>query len=157
MNLGMKHLLVTSILLCVALALLAPGCGQTTTPATGYDPSLIKPLEVDPSAAIEIELSMPDFPGLDKPVKFFATIGIVEEYNGDAPNTTIEIILPKGFELVEGDLKKTADIMRGAPVKMQVTIKAIDVGIWQITAKATCPPGAEPCVGGVAKLLAYVR
>ena len=153
MNLGMKRLLVLFILLGVALALLAPGCGQATTPSTGYDPSLVQPFKLDPAYAIDIALSMPDFPGLDKPAQLTATLNIVEGYTGDAPNTNVEIVLPKGFELVEGDLKKTVDIMRGAPVEMQVTVKAIKAGEWWIIVRATCSSGAEPCVGGYGKII----
>ena len=158
MYLRMKRLFVISILLCVVLALLAPGCGQAA-PSTGYDPSLVQPTEseIDPAYAIDVQLIILDIQGLNQPAQLTATFSIMEGYNGDAPNTMVEIILPKGYELVEGDLKRTVDIMRGAPAEMQVTVKVVEPGEWWVIGKATCSPGAEPCVGGHNTIITDVK
>ncbi len=146
MNLKTMRLSVTSMLLSAALIPLAAGCAGPA-PSLTTAPPAIQPSTIDPAYAIDIKLSMPDFPTVGKPVPLITTLSITEGYTGDAPGTIVEVVLPKTFELVEGDLQRTVDVMRGAPVTFQITVKCIQYG-GLIVVRATCSSGKTPCVGG---------
>ena len=80
---------------------------------------------------------MSDAPLLDTPVQLTATFTIRDYWKRDAPNATATIELPDGFELVEGDLQWTGDIIRGKPVEITATVMSIQTGEWQIDARVS--------------------
>jgi hypothetical protein len=59
----------------------------------------------------------------------------------DAPNTTVEIVLPEGFELVSGDISWKGDLEEGETVKLSAMVKAVEIGDWVIrgVAESTQP------------------
>jgi len=64
-----------------------------------------------------------------------------EDYPWDAPATNAQILLPEGFELIEGNLEWKGDVIRGTPVEMKVNVRAAKEGDWKIEARAGYSPG----------------
>ena len=85
-----------------------------------------------PESPIKVNLSLSELPLLNKIVKLVFTVTALE----DLPNTTIEISLPEGFELISGDLSWKGNITRGNTIQIQSYIRAIKKGNWTITAVA---------------------
>ncbi len=167
MKLGMKRLFVTSILVCMVLTLLTPGCGQPPPVTTPEPPSeqtpesTLEPSSAQsevytatsaPSSLIKAQLSLTGTPILYEPVQVTFTFALREVVNFDAENATARIILPNGFELVDGDLEWQGDIIRGTPVTIKATIRAIKTGDWNIEAGAGFSPGKGHYLKGSANL-----
>ncbi|MFZ3077108.1 MAG: hypothetical protein WA139_01515 [Candidatus Aenigmatarchaeota archaeon] len=67
-----------------------------------------------------------------------ANITIATIFALQAPNTTINIVLPEGLEYVSGDLNWNGDlnISGGNVKKLEFTAKATKIGKWQVNASA---------------------
>ncbi len=151
----MKRQWVISITVCavVLLTLLATGCSQPSPEPAGEE--TVPPPEVTtkteehtrvltpptpPDYGMEVQLSLSDSPVLDKAVQVTFTIAMQEGYGLDASNTTARIILPGGFELVDGALEWQGDIIRGTSVEIKATIRAVEIGEYRIEARAGFSP-----------------
>jgi hypothetical protein len=86
------------------------------------------------SEPIQVRLSFSESPTLNKPVQLTANYSIHPSYKHDAHNVTAKIILPEGFEKVSGDLEWQGDIIQGAPLSLNATVKSIKTGDWDISA-----------------------
>jgi hypothetical protein len=122
---------MTVALLSVLLAALLPGC-----------------LEDEHFAPLKVQLSFSESPALGKTVEVTASFRIEEWYKEDAHDVTAEIILPEGFERVDGDLTWEGDFMHGKTYTVTATVKAIMIGDWEITARALFSPTASSVQGG---------
>ena len=120
----MKRIFIVSILTCVLLALLLPGCTQP--------PPETPPAE--PSPPYTLELSFPNgAPALNQ----VAELKVVAIHKtGVMNNVRIDVILPEGFELISGNLTWSADSLPyGDTEVINAQIKAIKTGNWTIEAR----------------------
>jgi hypothetical protein len=93
-----------------------------------------------PSAPVEMALSFSTLPLLGQEVTLtFSVRPLI-----DAPNTTAQITLPEGFELVGGRLNWNGDLAANEAQGLQVQVKAVRTGFWTITAESVThiPGGA---------------
>lgn len=139
-----KHLLMSLVLLVsMSSILLAPACSKGG-------------LSGAPSTPMKGELQLSGPPLLGQPVQLTFTISQAEDYPEDAMGVTANIILPEGFELLEGNLEWQGNVVRGTPVTMQATIRAIMPGDWEINAVSQYTAGEGISYGGVDTLYASV-
>ncbi len=135
--------IVASIIL--VLSFVFTGCTQTPSqPEPPQPPTTITPgtateqvLSTPPSGFMRMRLSVSEPPLLGKPVRFTVSLTIgervpIEKYD----DTSIEIILPEGFELVSGVLKGSVNVLKNSPAQFEVTVKSVKTGIWDIEAVA---------------------
>jgi hypothetical protein len=122
----MKRIFVISILACVLLIPLAPGCNPFQT-------------EQAPAPPITLEISFPDgAPPLNQEAELNC---VVKAPAISLKNMSIEIRLPEGFELVSGDLSWVGDITKGDEVEViSAVVKAIKVGNWAIELRTSIDP-----------------
>jgi hypothetical protein len=102
-----------------------------------------------PSEPINAQLSFSEPPILGKTVQVTATFNLEIDYQ-DAPNITARIILPEGFEKIDGDLEWQGDFIRGNTYTLSARIKAIKTGTWKIAAQASS--GKSDGMGGYREL-----
>jgi len=114
MNKNVKIILVLS---AVLIAVILAGCVQE---------------KVVPSAPIEVYLAISNAPALNQTAELTCTITSHE----DAPNTTAQIKLPEGFELISGDLKWKGDLEKNSQKSFKATVKSVKTGNWAIEAIA---------------------
>jgi len=88
-----------------------------------------------PSVPMEVNLSISSAPALNETAQLICTITSVV----DAPNTTAQITLPEGFELISGNLSWHGDIVANGQESFNVVIKSVKTGIWTIEAGAGYP------------------
>jgi len=81
----------------------------------------------------ELNLSIQGTPLLDQPVELTCFVKTTP-YMG--MNTSIEIILPEGFEFVSGNLSWSGYIAKNDTAQVKATIKAVKTGNWIIGAWA---------------------
>ena len=118
-----------------------------------FSVALLPGFESSPSLPIKAQLSFSELPILDKPVQVTATFNLEIDYQ-DAHNITTCIILPEGFEKVDGDLEWKGDIIRGNTYTLSARIKAIKTGTWKIEARASS--GKSDGMGGYTALYVSV-
>lgn len=70
----------------------------------------------------------------------------------DAPNTTINVVLPDGIALVNGDLTWNANLKANVLINLNATIRAIKIGNWTVLAIAKWYFTYDSWYGDVAKL-----
>ncbi|KCZ71274.1 S-layer like family, C-terminal region [Candidatus Methanoperedens nitroreducens] len=87
---------------------------------------------VKPTALIDVNLSMEGLPKLNQTVELLFTVNPHTSF----PNTSIQIQLPEGFVLVNGDLSWRGDLAKNETKRIQAFIKAIKTGNWTIVALA---------------------
>jgi hypothetical protein len=87
-----------------------------------------------PRSPMNVNLSLSNAPPLNQTAKLTCAVSSIE----DAPNTTAEIVLPEGFELINGDIIWNGNIPRDGEIEFNVTIKSIKNGNWTIEASAKC-------------------
>jgi len=73
-------------------------------------------------------LSFSEIPLLNQPTEL--TFSVTP--TADAPNTSINIQLPKGIQLVSGNLSWEGNIEQGKTINNVVTVKVIKIGDWSI-------------------------
>lgn len=110
------------------------------------DAVIVKGRGIREDIRTDIFLSNP--PELGKPVTLTFAFAIKEEYKQDAPDTTARIVLPEGFELIDGDLQWEGDLTRDTIVQIKATIKAVKTGDWRIRAVAWFSPSGGISLGG---------
>ena len=90
------------------------------------------------SVPMEVNLSLSYVPALNKTAELTCTI----TSSIDAPNTTAQITLPAGLELVSGNLSWHGDIVANGQESFSVVIESVEIGNWTIEASARYPvPG----------------
>lgn len=153
MNLKIKRILIVLISIISGIVLLLTGCVQgtvvtepTSTPAPAATtpksssqtqsptaPAPLPPPPPAPSLPVVAKLSFSDPPVLGKPVELKATITLLKGLGiTEANNTSFEMILPEGFEVVSGNLKGTGDIKSDQATQYQVVVKSVKTGSWKI-------------------------
>jgi hypothetical protein len=110
---------------------------------------LLSSCEHPPSQPINANLSFSDPPLLNKPVKITAIFSIPSNYyNAEAQNVSAQILIPDGFEKLDGDINWKGNIPRGKSQTLKATVKSIKIGNWQVIAKAEFDPSkAEHYIG----------
>ena len=105
----------------VVVVVLSLGCLQ---------PASENEIENKPIAPINANLSIFGVPTLNQTVE----LALIATPLIDAPNTTIQILLPNGFELVDGNLSWEGDVLKNEIVRLTVSVKAIKKGNFVIEA-----------------------
>jgi len=137
----MKHLIVI-ILTCMLPILPAVGCDQDQAePASKETPTVPiseKNIPTEPSPPITVDLSFPDgAPSLNQEAKLICIFKTLR----DLKNVTVEIRLPEGFELINGELSWMGDISAGDELKIiDTTIRAVEIGNWAIEIRQSMNP-----------------
>ena len=129
-------ILIFSLLLIIALGLGCAGKGESG-PYVASTPAGIEQI-------FQKELVLFESPSLNKPVGISFTVQA--EIAPKRPvNGTVRILLPEGFELVEGNLSWKGEMKRGEIITLNATIKAVKTGEWTIQAVAgfTSPYGVQ--------------
>jgi hypothetical protein len=105
--------------------------GMPTIPSVGL-PS--KGEERAPSTPIKVELAISSIPAVNQSTEVTCTVSSIR----DAPDTTAQIILPEGAELVSGDLTWQGDLEADKPISFSATIVFKETGSYAIEAVARC-------------------
>lgn len=82
---------------------------------------------------IQVKLSLSRAPVLGQTTEVIATITSAS----DIPNASAEIVLPKGFEVVNGELSWNGDLVKNEKVQLNTTVKVVEEGDWKIEAYAS--------------------
>lgn len=165
---NVKRSFLICLMVLLAIILIFPGCSETNAPTT-TEPQTSQPTippetqttqspantpasttsSGAPSQPMQAKLSFSEPPILGKPVNLIATLTILQKSPIDkADNSSIEITLPEGFELVSGNLKGIINVSKANPAKYQVTIKSVKTGDWKVEAKVIySSPGSGGNIG----------
>lgn len=81
-----------------------------------------------PKTPISVSMSMPHELNLNEAVD----ISIVVNSTKDAPNTSVELILPEGISLVSDNSTWKVDLVAKTPVSLSAKIALIKIGQWDI-------------------------
>jgi len=85
-----------------------------------------------PDLGIELSLDRPPIWG---DILQLTCTASLEQWNGQGVSkATIDIMIPKAFELIDGDLSWSGDISGGSAVTIQATLKAVEMGEYEINA-----------------------
>lgn len=141
MNSRITILVLSAVLIAAALS----GCVQEVSEIEVPQPNVTPP-EATPDAAhpqentieskidapMDVNLSVSGIPSLNTVVKleFTATP------QTNAPNTTVQILLPDEFVLVAGDLFWNGDLIKNETILLNTSVKAVEVGDYVIKASA---------------------
>ena len=86
----------------------------------------------EPTVPLDIDLSIEGLPKLNQTVKLIVTVtGLL-----NLPNTSLQIQLPEGFILINGDLSWKGALTTNEIKKIQALVKPVKVGNWTIKAVA---------------------
>ena len=99
-----------------------------------------------PSSPMKMNLFISQPPVMGETAEIVAVIRWIPTNIPPMEDTTAQIILPDGFELLEGDLKWEGELQK--EVNFSITIRAIKVGNWTIEGLARSPPTGETFSGG---------
>ncbi|MBI4303839.1 MAG: hypothetical protein HY665_05830 [Chloroflexi bacterium] len=108
-----------------------------------------------PGRPVNVTLSVNGTPLVGQPVLATAIFALSERHE-NASNVTARIVLPKGFQLVSGELEWQGNMVRGTKYELKATIKAVKAGDWRIEARAFYMPNRTDVEGGTAYLWAVV-
>ena len=108
--------------------------------------------ENSPESPMKIELAFSTPPALNQS----AVLSCVVTSTIDAPATTIEISLPEGFTLKEGNLTWQGDIQKNERKEIQVTVAPVKTGEWMIEARARSMTGNDSWIGAREFLYVYI-
>jgi hypothetical protein len=107
-----------AVIVLVVLVSMLPSCTEASDP-------------------IEVTLLFSEPPLLGKPVQVTATfINRVSYSEGVLRDVEAAISFSEGFELVEGELNWRGDLIKDTPQKIQVTVKTMQLGTYEIRASA---------------------
>ena len=112
-----KNAKIILILSAVLIAVILAGCVQEVE-------KVVSPIEVC--------LAISNAPALNQTAELTCTITSRE----DAPNTTAQIKLPEGFELISGNLTWKGDLEKNSQKSFKATVKSVKTGNWAIEATA---------------------
>ncbi len=127
------RMLIFGLLLVIIFEL---GCvaKETQTPISEKSlttlPEEKKPQSSELSPSITADLSMSGVPSLDQVVE----LTFSSKFSVDFKNATMEISLPEGFALVNGNLTFNGDVSKGEEVQIKSLVKATETGVWKIQA-----------------------
>lgn len=90
--------------------------------------------EIELPSPINVSLSLSNAPALNQEATliFIATL---LETNMEDLDSSIEVLLPEGFELVSGSLSREEEISSGESIQISVRIKSVKNGTWTIEGK----------------------
>ena len=86
------------------------------------------------SLPMKAQLKFAELPVLNKPVRLTATFTWVDS-KGPSVNGTARIILPEGFERVDGNTGWEGLLVPGDTLTLNATVKAVKLGNWTIEAR----------------------
>jgi hypothetical protein len=132
-----SNFVVTFLVVFLVLATVLLGCSCRTPPL---------------GIPIEVDLSISNAPALNETAELTCTIASVF----DAPNTTAQITLPDGFELVSGDLSWQGDIAPNGQESFNFSIRTVETGNWTIEADAGYFPDENSWYGDTDRLYVSV-
>ena len=103
-----------------------------------------------PSSPMKLDLSISNAPALGETAEITATITYIFGQNKDyVLNTTANITLPEGFELINGYLDWEGIIKPEVPeINFSILIKSVKTGDWTIEGRAKTPPTGSTYFGG---------
>ncbi len=121
-----NKLLIAGLVLMMVLG----GCIEGTE--IGKTPEVPSSPSIKTGPPFSVNLSVSTLPYLNQPVDL--TVSVVP--TSERPNFSIKILLPKGIQLIEGDLMQRVEgpIARGEIVKLTVIVKVVEKGHWTIKA-----------------------
>ncbi len=117
------------ILLALVLLAIVTLTGALATPVW----ALTSPLSDDTATPILVQLKMDKLPTLGQT----ATLSCVAKTARLAPDTTVELVLPAGAQLVGGTGRWSGSIMPGSPVTMNATVRFSQLGKTEISCRAS--------------------
>ena len=127
-------LTLSAVLIAVALFGYVHEISDVETP--GPTPNVIQQQENEtkskPIAPMNVNLSMSGIPSLNTVVKLMFTATPLE----NAPNTTVQILLPDEFVLVAGDLFWNGDLAKNETILLNASVEAVKMGDYVIKASA---------------------
>ena len=127
-------LALSAVLIAVALFGYVHEISEVKTP--GPTPSVIQPQENETKSKIDtpmnVNLSISGIPSLNMVVKLMFTATPLE----NAPNTTVQILLPDEFVLVAGDLFWNGDLAKNETILLNASVEAVKMGDYVIKASA---------------------
>jgi hypothetical protein len=138
----MKRIFIVSILTCVLLIPLAPGC----TPSQENNGTQSQTL-ITPTPLISVEVSFQDdAPSLNQTAELLC---IVITHRVSAKNMSINVELPDAFELVSGELSWTGDVSADSEATViRALVKSVQVGNWTIDTRSQMDPQENSGYGG---------
>jgi hypothetical protein len=139
MKSNMGKIAITFISIILLLTIFLPGCGSRAS-----------------SHVLQPKLSFAELPILNKPVQLTAVLSLLQGYNHDAHDVSAQIILPDGFEKIEGDLEWHGDIKYGTTKTLTATVKSVKTGNWEILCKAYFDPSPDQHLGDTVSLYVIV-
>jgi len=143
---GIKCLLSPFIITLLLFTLLFTGCSQQAAQPAPEPPEVGVPIapvspppSPGPSTPVRAVLAVSEPPLLDKAVQLTATFTVDQDPRMEIQSLDVELILPDGFQLVEGSLFGKVNVLRDKPTQFQATVKAVKVGQWDIEVMASYP------------------
>ncbi len=103
-----------------------------------------------PASPIVAELLFSEPPKLGETVQLTATFRLRESSKSAARNVTASILLPDGFEKVDGTLEWKGDMNPGAVQVLTARVRATRIGDYEFTARARFKPNETDLLGGTA-------
>lgn len=92
-----------------------------------------QPVNLAPRLPLNIELSFTQQPSLNQAVDL--TCSVRSEF--DVADASVEIDLPSGFIVIDGDLNWEGEILGGTQVEFNVKVKMVELGDWEIQAQVS--------------------
>lgn len=118
--------LITLVLVAVSM----PGCSQQASPGKSEPSMPAKDVEV---FFERVDLSISGTPLLNKPIELACIVTATPHVGSDS---SIQILLPDGFELISGDLSWQGYIAKEQTVELKAIVRVIETGDWLIGAWA---------------------
>ncbi|VUT27939.1 MAG: hypothetical protein SYNGOMJ08_00496 [Candidatus Syntrophoarchaeum sp. GoM_oil] len=130
-------LALSAVLIAVALAGVGlQGVSNEEIEPLSPTPNIIQPQEnknpIKMGVPMYVNLSVSGIPSLNTVVKLTFTATPL----ADAPNTTVQILLPDEFVLVVGDVFWNGDLAKSKTIQLNASVKAVKVGDYIIKASA---------------------
>ena len=92
---------------------------------------------------INVTLSFSALPELNCEIRVKSEFSIPKDFRDYIPNVSIEIKIPDGFQIIEGDIARQCDFVKGQTYTLSATVKAIRTGTWIIAGVAQYRNGAS--------------
>jgi hypothetical protein len=129
----MKRIFIVSILTCVLLIPLVPGC--TSSPENGSAPPQAS---IPPMPLISVEVSFQDdAPPLNQTAELLCTV--ITRIS--VKSMSINVDLPDAFELVSGELSWIGDVPADSETTViKALVKSVQVGNWTIDTRSQMDP-----------------
>lgn len=146
---------VINISLVIFIFLAVNGCTNISAPQPQNSIILedakteeeLPPSETPASPPMRVDLSLSRAPALGETAEVIAVINYTGKIKENVPETTANIILPAGFELINGN-STWSGYLKKEPTQFSITVKAVQTGNWTIEAKARSPPTGDTYFDG---------